>query len=356
MRSSDLARVLERHARDRAAGQPVPAVLVGTGALDAWLDAASTVVRVNACDAESAALAYLADPSVRARLRELVIARAAASRRGSVARVVPAETSFERDVAVGVLEDALLGAGDVDAHVLAGFVVGRRPASAPLRVLAAALRVLGADCSWVLLESERCGLDLAVRIAVALVEAAPALPIGVPTGTQAWRDWREAPGREHAKAMVEPYVVEAPSRLGPSTPDVLRSLVARTRRTATTDDDDLARSAAERALFEALEADPRSRGLFALNATLRVPFGGRPLEIDLSSPSLRVAVEVDGFFHFRDDDAYRRDRRKDFLLQREGYFVVRVLAEDVASSLNEVLATVHEAIAFRSLQEKERNR
>jgi very-short-patch-repair endonuclease len=83
-----------------------------------------------------------------------------------------------------------------------------------------------------------------------------------------------------------------------------------------------------------------------------VHFGGRPLEIDLSSSSLRIAVEIDGFFHFRDDDAYRRDRRKDFLLQREGYFVVRILAEDVACRLQEAVATVHEAMALRSPSQK----
>lgn len=93
----------------------------------------------------------------------------------------------------------------------------------------------------------------------------------------------------------------------------------------------------------------RPRGGFggaSRNRALDVPFGNRPLEIDLACPSLRLAVEVDGYFHFRDADAYRRDRRKDIELQRQGYFVVRVLAEDVMARLEAVVAVVHREMEF----------
>ncbi|MBX3226497.1 MAG: DUF559 domain-containing protein [Labilithrix sp.] len=99
-------------------------------------------------------------------------------------------------------------------------------------------------------------------------------------------------------------------------------------------------------LFEALEADERSRGLFELNRCLDVKFGARALEIDLACPSRRLAVEIDGYFHFRELDGYRRDRRKDVVLQRERYFVMRFLADDVVTRLDEVVAEIHRALVF----------
>ena len=44
--------------------------------------------------------------------------------------------------------------------------------------------------------------------------------------------------------------------------------------------------------------------------------------------------------HFKDRDAYRSDRRKDVILQKQGYFVLRFLAEDVVGNLNEVMETI----------------
>ena len=51
----------------------------------------------------------------------------------------------------------------------------------------------------------------------------------------------------------------------------------------------------------------------------------------------RVAIELDGGQHLADPVAYRRDRRKDQLLQENGYFVLRFLAEDVGKELDAVL-------------------
>jgi very-short-patch-repair endonuclease len=115
---------------------------------------------------------------------------------------------------------------------------------------------------------------------------------------------------------------------------------------ATRDGDaDRARSLAERVLFEALEALDETRGLFELNATLQgIRFGTRDLEIDLFAPTLALAIEVDGHFHFVDREAYRRDRRKDALLQRHGLFVVRALAADVVECLDDVLDAVLENV------------
>ncbi|MEI6670201.1 MAG: DUF559 domain-containing protein, partial [Acidobacteriota bacterium] len=50
--------------------------------------------------------------------------------------------------------------------------------------------------------------------------------------------------------------------------------------------------------------------------------------------------ELDGAQHLGDPVAYRRDRRKDLLLQESGYVVLRFLAEDVGRELNSVLDTI----------------
>jgi len=46
-----------------------------------------------------------------------------------------------------------------------------------------------------------------------------------------------------------------------------------------------------------------------------------------------------------DPEAYRRDRRKDLMLQERGYCVVRFLAEDVGKYLDYVLDTVLRVLA-----------
>jgi very-short-patch-repair endonuclease len=47
------------------------------------------------------------------------------------------------------------------------------------------------------------------------------------------------------------------------------------------------------------------------------------------------------------EEAYRRDRRKDLLLQENGYIVLRFLALDVARRLDMVLDTISRALSHR---------
>jgi len=56
-------------------------------------------------------------------------------------------------------------------------------------------------------------------------------------------------------------------------------------------------------------------------------------------------VELDGAQHIGDPVAYRRDRRKDLLLQQNGYVVLRFLAEDVGKELDSVLDTILRSLA-----------
>ena len=109
--------------------------------------------------------------------------------------------------------------------------------------------------------------------------------------------------------------------------------------------DDGARSASERFLFRFLDGLPKTKGMFTLNGHLDIPFGPNPyMEVDLLCKTKRLAVEIDGGFHFADADHYRRDRRKDFLLQRNGFLVVRFLADDVTRRLQWVMDEITTAL------------
>ena len=111
---------------------------------------------------------------------------------------------------------------------------------------------------------------------------------------------------------------------------------------------DRARSASEAFLYRRLEMLPGTSGRFHLNAELPIPFAGHgAMEVDLLAAQARVVVEIDGAHHFADPEAYRRDRRKDALLQENGYFVLRFLAEDVGKHLDDVLDTLLRVLAYR---------
>jgi very-short-patch-repair endonuclease len=110
---------------------------------------------------------------------------------------------------------------------------------------------------------------------------------------------------------------------------------------------DRARSSAERFLYALLEALPDTRGLFELNARAEFHLRGRAVEVDFLSRRLRVAIEVDGYHHFRDEARYRRDRRKDLALQCHDYWVVRFLAQDVVARLEEIRDTLREVVSLR---------
>jgi very-short-patch-repair endonuclease len=109
-----------------------------------------------------------------------------------------------------------------------------------------------------------------------------------------------------------------------------------------------ARSATEAFLYRRLETLPETSGRFRLNFELPIAFDGwGKMEVDLLCAEARVAVELDGDQHLADPDAYRRDRRKDALLQENGYFVLRFLAEDVGKHLDDVLDTILRTLANR---------
>ena len=200
----------------------------------------------------------------------------------------------------------------------------------------------------------------------------PALSIAVAAPAGVWEHYVNAAPESRAKALlkegeyavpvidprtVEQALIEAGvARTAAATvaahgadADLLESAVAAVRATAapptTQEEDDRARSAAERFLFTFLESLPETTGRFELNAVLDFAFGPRPAEVDLLCRSPRIAVELDGYYHFLAADRYRRDRTKDWELQRRGFIVLRFLAEDVIPQLESVRDRIRDALA-----------
>jgi very-short-patch-repair endonuclease len=215
-------------------------------------------------------------------------------------------------------------------------------------------------------------ISVAVQEAAGRAAVSPAMPIAVACSPAALRTWR-AGRRDRLAAMVDEGSVEIPdvlpdegeivgtgasaegptvassaSAIGPapaSTTSHAPGAVTPGRRHRSHVID--ARSAAEAALFEALEATPSTAGRFELNEYLSVFFGSGAAEVDLLSREDRIALEVDGYYHFADLDAYRRDREKDLLLQLQGFVVIRVLAQDVVKDARPAVNAVSRVLALR---------
>jgi very-short-patch-repair endonuclease len=179
--------------------------------------------------------------------------------------------------------------------------------------------------------------DDRIREAVARALRDPAQPIAVLVASDAAARWR-AGRADRLAAMVDEGWITVPD-----------PPAGQRGRTAQLD----ARSAAEATLYQALQATPATAGRFALNESLSVRFGPQAAEIDLLSRGDRIAVEIDGVHHFADPDCYRRDRRKDLLLQTQGFVVVRLLAEDVMRDVRTSVSVVCQALAYR-LEERAR--
>lgn len=102
-----------------------------------------------------------------------------------------------------------------------------------------------------------------------------------------------------------------------------------------------ARSASEAFLFQRLESLPETAEIFRLNAKLPIPFDRwSEIEIDFYCAKFKLAIEIDGPQHLSDPAAWRSDRRKDALLQENGIFVLRFLAEDLGRNLDRTLDAI----------------
>jgi very-short-patch-repair endonuclease len=171
----------------------------------------------------------------------------------------------------------------------------------------------------------------------------------------------QAPSPEQVNRKLEALGVSATGALSGSlarlvaegVPDEVLShyaQAAREQETATRGPEaaDRARSSAERFLRQLLDSLPDTQGLFENNERAGFRINNRPVEVDFLSRQLRVAIEIDGYYHFQDATAYRRDRRKDLALQQHGYLVLRFLANDVVARLEQIRDTIREVISQRS--------
>lgn len=210
-----------------------------------------------------------------------------------------------------------------------------------------------------LLEAEPDGaIDAQIRAAVARAVGDPAHPIAVLAPGEAAARWR-AGRSDRLAAMVdegwtivpEPDATDGARPAPRSARDGLAAAGSGPRDVEAVPGQARyefdARSLAEVTLFEALEATPATAGRFRLNESLSVRFGPAAAEIDLLSRGDRIAIEIDGVHHFADPDRYRRDRRKDLLLQTQGFVVVRLLAEDVVRDVRGAVTVVSQALAYR---------
>lgn len=198
---------------------------------------------------------------------------------------------------------------------------------------------------------EGSDVDASVRAAIARAVASPAEPIAVLASPRELAAWREGRTDRNAAMLDEGLLeVHEPSSTEHAQRGEHAERTGPTETCAGTRSSPLhldARSAAEAAMYEALQATPATAGRFQLNACLSVRFGSRAAEVDLLSREDRIAIEIDGIHHFADPDCYRRDRRKDLLLQTQGLLVIRLLAEDVLRDPREAVKVVVQGIAFR---------
>jgi hypothetical protein len=247
----------------------------------------------------------------------------------------------------------------------------------------ASLEALCGVARW-LSPAEWPALCVTVRAGTGLGELAelcvrvPELPLFALVPTMLWNDaLSRADGRTRALLsegkIVMPSRNAAPSRVAgepaftrasltiapaeggelsalQTTAEQARVLAHRAQRACADDAEVLserARSLAELLLYELLQREPATRDLFRLNGLMPFAFGSRAAEIDLVSVPLQLAIEVDGYHHFTNVSAYRRDRRKDLLLQTQGFWVLRFLADDVLDEGASIVARVCEIVTLR---------
>ena len=95
-----------------------------------------------------------------------------------------------------------------------------------------------------------------------------------------------------------------------------------------------------------LESCDETRRRFQPDGRLPIPCGANPyLEVAFAASREKLAILLDSSRDLADEEAYRRARHEDFLLQKEGYRVLRFLIEDVCSRLDAVWDAI--VVSFR---------
>lgn len=72
-----------------------------------------------------------------------------------------------------------------------------------------------------------------------------------------------------------------------------------------------------------------------------IPFDDRSqMQGDFLCVDARLVIEINGMQQHSTPESWRRDRRKDGLLQFHGFFILRFLADDLSKQLDESLDMV----------------
>ena len=101
------------------------------------------------------------------------------------------------------------------------------------------------------------------------------------------------------------------------------------------------KESAQKFLFARLDSLDGNKGMFEQNSRLPIPCGINPyLEVDIRSERTKLAIMLDTPESISDISLYRLARREDALLQRNGYRILRFLAEDVCERLDAVLGEI----------------
>lgn len=202
-------------------------------------------------------------------------------------------------------------------------------ASAPLqgRKLLAALAALSAPISVAFAHQAPTEewLDGAISAAAELTRSLPRCPISVVapsalvTRVLTSRESSAISMARHGLVKLQKDAPAAAHQRGPlpKTPDL---------------------SGAEASLYLALARDPRTRiARFEQRVMAPIHEREREIEVSLAAHAPRLIVELDSWYHLRDETAYHNQRLKDLWLQRAGFFVMRFLVEDVERRLGEVI-------------------
>jgi hypothetical protein len=400
----EVVAALDRHDQRRRSGVPTVSVLVGPTAstirmVRQWADAVSrsaVLVRPGERDSESVVVLWmnklaenhdLGAAAIRWLARRMD--RAAESLERSLRLMTPyevamflesvlpleSETPVER-VGRSLVEWAAAGTQSGNSGLAADLDLLLEGRGRPwIRVFGAMGDLVPPECLPVLVlrsaEQNVAGLEGIARLLAELAVAQPGAALALLVERELFDSYVALAPASRAKALVRESVIIMARPDLVAAADSLRAPVAFQEFTSddrvvndlesgilnlqsekpVPNDDDQARSAAERFLYENLESVAETAGLFELNGTLDFHFGlNRWIEVDLLARMLKLAVEVDGYHHFTDPEAFRRDRRKDLELQKNGYLVVRVLADDVVQRLEEVMDTIVAAVAFRRVE------
>ena len=95
-----------------------------------------------------------------------------------------------------------------------------------------------------------------------------------------------------------------------------------------------------------MERDSTTHGRIQPDVRLPIPCGANPyLEVAFAAVREKLVILLDSSHDLADEEAYRRARREDFLLQKNGYRVLRFLVEDICPRLGETMDVIRASLS-----------